>query len=311
LAKKNNGALELTNDAKRFFIEPTHPEISVARQCELLELPRSSYYKVVGNRESDENLHFMQLIDKMYTKYPFYGSRKMRDALRREGYTVNRKRVQRLMQKIGIQSIAPKPGTSKAHPDHKVYPYLLRNVKVLCADQVWSSDITYIPLRGGFAYLVAIIDWYSRFVLSWEVSTSMEKEFCISSLKSALRRFGRPDIFNTDQGAQFTSKAYTDILKDNDVLISMDGRGRALDNIFIERLWRSVKYEEVYTKEYQSCMDLVISLRNYFDMYNTERPHASLQGNTPAEVYFTCKAGEPLPHGTYDSLRSSGVGLTH
>jgi len=245
-------------------------------------------------RESDENLHLMELIDKTYTKYPFYGSRKMRDSLRRDGYAINRKRIQRLMRKMGIQSIAPKPGTSKAHPDHKVYPYLLRNLKVICVDQVWSSDITYIPLQGGFAYLVAVIDWYSRYVLSWEVSISMEKEFCISSLESALRRFGRPDIFNTDQGAQFTSKAYTDILKDNDILISMDGRGRALDNIFIERLWRSVKYEEVYTKEYHSCMDLVVSLRRYFQMYNTERPHASLNGATPAEVYFGCKTGQAI-----------------
>ena len=231
----------------------------------------------------------MQLIDEEYTKHPFYGSRKMRDALRRRGYTVNRKRIQRLMRTMGIQSIAPKPGTSKPHPEHKVYPYLLRNMRVLCPDQVWSSDITYVPLSGGFAYLVAVMDWFSRYVLAWELSVSMEKEFCIAALESALRRFGSPDIFNTDQGSQFTSKDFTDILKDNEVLISMDGRGRALDNVFIERLWRSVKYEEIYPKEHSSCGELVDSLRHYFEFYNTSRPHAALQGKTPAEVYSHCR----------------------
>ncbi len=233
----------------------------------------------------------MKIIDEEYTNHPFYGSRKMRDVLRRRGYRVNRKRIQRLMRKMGIQSIAPQPGTSTPHPEHKVYPYLLRNVYVLCPDQVWSSDITYIPLSGRFAYLVAVMDWFSRYVLSWEVSITMDKEFCLSALESALRRFGQPDIFNTDQGAQFTSKAYTDILKDNEVLISMDGRGRALDNVFIERLWRSVKYEEIYPKEYGSCVELIEGLREYFEFYNTSRPHASLRGKTPVEVYSGC-AGE-------------------
>ena len=230
----------------------------------------------------------MHKIDEEYTKYPFYGSRKMRDALRRQGYPVNRKRVQRLMRKMGIQSIAPQPRTSTPHPDHKVYPYLLKNVEILRPDQVWSADITYIPLKGRFAYLVAIMDWYSRYVLSWEVSINMDKEFCVSALESALRRFGRPDIFNTDQGAQFTSTAFTDILKDNGILISMDGRGRALDNVFIERLWRSVKYEDVYIKDYESCADLIEGLRDYFVFYNSNRPHASLKGRTPAEVYAGC-----------------------
>ncbi len=234
----------------------------------------------------------MKIIDEEYTKHPFYGSRKMRDALRRRGHRVNRKRIQRLMRMMGIQSIAPRPGTSRPHPEHKVYPYLLRNLEVRCPDQVWSSDITYIPLRGGFAYLVAVMDWFSRYVLSWEISVSMDKEFCLSVLESALRCFGRPDIFNTDQGAQFTSKAYTDILKDNEVLISMDGRGRALDNVFIERLWRSVKYEEIYPKEYDSCSDLVAGLRDYFIFYNSNRPHTSLGGRTPAEVYSGCAGGK-------------------
>ena len=234
----------------------------------------------------------MKIIDEEYTKHPFCGSRKMRDALRRRGHRVNRKRIQRLMRMMGIQSIAPWPGTSRPHPEHKVYPYLLRNLEVRCPDQVWSSDITYIPLRGGFAYLVAVIDWFSRYVLSWEISVSMDKEFCLSALESALRCFGRPDIFNTDQGAQFTSKAYTDILKDNEVLISMDGRGRALDNVFIERLWRSVKYEEIYPKEYDSRSDLVAGLRDYFIFYNSNRPHASLGGRTLAEVYSGCARGK-------------------
>lgn len=282
----------MSTASKRLYIEHSHPEISIARQCDLLELPRSSYYKnVASEQESEENLLFMKIIDEEYTKYPFYGSRKMRDVLRRRGYIVNRKRIQRLMRKMGIQSIAPQPGTSQPHPEHKIYPYLLRNLEVLCPDQVWSSDITYIPLRRGFAYLVAVIDWFSRYVLSWELSVSMDKEFCVSSLESALNNFGQPDIFNTDQGSQFTSKVYTDMLKDNEVLISMDGRGRALDNVFIERLWRSVKYEEIYPKEYCSCQDLVAGLRNYFEFYNTDRPHASLNGETPAEVYVGCRGG--------------------
>ncbi len=228
------------------------------------------------------------MIDAEYTRHPFYGSRKMRDVLRRRGYMVNRKRIQRLMRKMGIQSIAPQPGTSTPHPEHKVYPYLLKNLTIRCPDQVWSSDITYIPLISGFVYLVAVIDWFSRYVLAWEVSVSMDKEFCISALTSALRRYGRPDIFNTDQGAQFTSLSYTDILKNNEVLISMDGRGRALDNVFIERLWRSVKYEEIYPREYGSPAELIRSLRQYFDFYNNERPHAALGGNTPGEVYSGC-----------------------
>ncbi len=203
---------------------------------------------------------------------PFTEGRKMRDVLRRRGYLVNRKRVQRLMRKMGIQSIAPKPGTSKPHPEHKIYPYLLRNVDIRCPDHVWSSDITYVPISGGFVYLVAIIDWFSRYVLAWEVSVNLDKEFCISALASALRQYGQPDIFNTDQGAQFTSQAFTDILKENNVLISMDSRGRALDNVFIERLWRSVKYEEIYLHEYDSSVDLIKGLRKYFHFYNEERP---------------------------------------
>ena len=260
--------------------------MSITRQCELVGVSRSGYYRrTQGRRERPENILLMRIIDEEYTKYPFYGSRKMRDVLRRRGYPVNRKRVCRLMRKMGIQSIAPKPGTSKPHPEHKIYPYILRNLEVVCPDQVWASDITYLPVIGGFVYLVAVMDWFSRFVLSWEISITMEKEFCISALERALRRHGSPEIFNTDQGAQFTSKEFTDILKDNNVLISMDGRGRALDNVFIERLWRSVKYEEIYIREYTSVGDLTCSLKRYFDFYNHRRPHASLKGCTPGEVY--------------------------
>jgi len=190
---------------------------------------------------------------------------------------------------MGIASIAPKPSLSKPHPEHKIYPYLLRNLPIVCPDQVWSTDITYVPFPGGFVYLTAVIDWYSRYVLSWEVSVNMESEFCISALESALRRYGSPEIFNTDQGAQFTSIAFTDILKDADVHISMDGRGRALDNVFIERLWRSVKYEEIYPKEYNSVGELIQSLRVYFKFYNGYRPHASLNGKTPADIYAGCQ----------------------
>jgi putative transposase len=274
---------------ERACIDPDHASLSIQRQCDLIGLPRSSYYREQrAAAESAENLCFMRMIDEEYTRHPFFGARKMRDYLLRQGHKVNRKRVQRLMEKMGLQSIAPKPGTSKPHPEHRVYPYLLRNMEIICPDQVWCPDITYIPLTGGFVYLVAMMDWYSRYVLSWEVSVSMESNFCVSALESALRRHGRPDIFNTDQGSQFTSKDFTGVLKDAEVLISMDGKGRAMDNVFIERLWRSVKYEEVYLQEYDSVRELIRSLRAYFDFYNNERPHASLGSKTPAEVYREC-----------------------
>jgi putative transposase len=274
---------------KRSCIDPGHKSLSTVRQCELIELPRSSYYrKSFLSKEPDKNLTLMRLIDEEYTKHPFYGTRKMRDYLRRQGYKMNRKRVQRLMRKMGLQSIAPKPNTSAAHPDHKKYPYLLRNLEIICPDQVWCSDITYIPLPGGFVYLTAVMDWYSRFVLSWEISVTMDSSFCVSALESAFRRYGRPEIFNTDQGSQYTSNDFTSTVLDNDVLISMDGKGRFIDNIFIERLWRTVKYEEVYLKEYTCVEELIKSLKVYFDFYNNERPHAGLEGRTPAETYWEC-----------------------
>lgn len=268
-------------------IEADHPQLSIQRQCDLIGLPRSSYYREShGGQESTENLEIMRLIDEEYTEHPFYGSRQMRNYLRRKGYKINRKRVQRLMRKMGLQSVAPKPNTSKSHPEHKVYPYLLRGIDVLYANHVWCSDLTYIRLTGGFVYLTAVMDWHSRYILSWEISVFMDSDFCVSALERALRCHGTPDIFNTDQGSQYTSSDFTGILKDHDIKISMDGKGRAMDNIFIERLWRSVKYEEIYLKEYRSVDELRKALKKYFHFYNYHRPHQSFDGQTPAEVYF-------------------------
>ena len=272
---------------KKELIKPDHPKLSVKRQCELIGLPCSSYYrKTINGQESAENLEIMRLIDEEYTKHPFYGTRKMRLFLQRQGYNVNRKRLQRLMRKMGLQSIAPKPNTSKPAPEHKVYPYLLGGMDITQPNQVWCTDITYIRMAGGFVYLTAIMDWHSRYVLSWEVSVSMDSEFCVSALERSLRNYGNPAIFNSDQGAQFTSREFTGVLKEHGISISMDGKGRAMDNIFIERLWRSVKYEEVYLKEYSSVKELRNELKKYFYFYNHERPHQSFDGQTPAEVYF-------------------------
>lgn len=272
---------------KRGCIKPEHSELSISRQCELIALPRTSYYRQPGAvGESAENLELMRLIDEEYMRHPFYGSRKMRNYLRRQGYKVNRKRVQRLMRKMGIQSIAPKPNTSSPRKEHLVYPYLLGGIDIKEPNQAWCSDITYIRLTGGFVYLTAVMDWHSRYVLSWEVSVTMDEAFCVNALNSAIRRHGVPDIFNTDQGAQYTGKAFTGVLKEHSIKISMDGKGRAMDNIFIERLWRSVKYEEIYTKEYSSVTELIRALKEYFDFYNYERTHQSLNNLTPAEVHW-------------------------
>ena len=268
------------------MIERSHGQISVKRQCELLGLSRSSLYLRPAGGDREENQALMRWIDELYTAHPFFGSRQMRDSLRLKGWRVNRKRVQRLMRRMGLVSVAPKPGTSKAAPGHRIYPYLLRNLAVVRANQVWCADITYIRLGKGFMYLVAVMDWYSRKVLSWDLSSSLEESSCCSALERAFRLFGKPEIFNTDQGSQFTGAAFTGLLKDQKVQISMDGKGRAMDNIFVERLWRSLKYEEVYLKEYASAEDLRRSLKAYFEFYNLERPHQSHQGRTPAEVHF-------------------------
>ena len=270
---------------KRDMIDTGHNVLPIFRQCELLDLPRSSYYREPPRGETPENLKLMRLIDEEYTRHPFSGARQLKRYLKRQGYKVNRKRVQLLMRLMGIQSVAPKPNTSKPSKEHKIYPYLLGGLDINRSNQTWCSDITYIRMPGGFVYLVAVMDWYSRKVLSWEVSVTMDDSFCVSVLEQAIRRYGRPEIFNTDQGSQFTGKAFTNVLKDNNIKISMDGKGRAVDNIMIERLWRTVKYEEIYLKDYSSVLDLIRSLKIYFDFYNTERSHSSLSDRTPAEAY--------------------------
>lgn len=267
-------------------------EVPLARQCALTGVSRSTLYARQKPREVNESdLLLGQLIDEEYTKHPFYGSRRMAVSLRKAGHNVNRKRAQRLMRVLGLVGMAPGPNTSWPHPVHKVYPYLLRGVPVVRPNQVWSTDITYIRLARGFAYLVAIIDWYSRRVLSWRISNSMEAAFCVDCLEEALRVHGKPEIFNSDQGSQFTSDAFTGVLKRNDIDISMDGRGRAFDNIFVERLWRNVKYEDVYLKGYGTIVELTVGLAKYFAFYNGERPHQSLGNITPDIVYRTAIGG--------------------
>jgi len=268
-------------------VDGENPKLSVSRQCELLRLPRSSYYRPRFTCfESTENLDIMRRIDEEFLRHPFYGSRKMRDYLNREGFHVNRKRVQRLMRLMGLESVAPKPNTSKRRKEHKVYPYLLRSLSITVPDQVWCSDITYIRMPHGFVYLTAIMDWASRYVLSWEISVTMNDDFCVNALKSALRRHQAPGIFNTDQGSQYTGNAFTGALKEHGVTISMDGKGRCMDNIFIERLWRSVKYEKIFLEEFETVPKLLAGLKEYFEFYNFERPHQSFSGKTPAEIYW-------------------------
>jgi putative transposase len=240
---------------------------------------------------AESELILLKLLDEEYTRHPFYGSRRMRRYLQDAGYSVNRKRVQRLMQQLGLVGMAPGPHTSKPHPQHKLYPYLLRGVGIIRPNQVWSTDITYIRLSRGFVYLVAIIDWYSRQVLSWRLSNTMDAGFCVDCLEDAITNYGVPEIFNSDQGSQFTSERFTGVLIENGITISMDGRGRALDNIFVERLWRTVKYEDVYLKKYDGMQDLLIGLTQYFLFYNEARWHQSLNYKTPNEVYQTAIGG--------------------
>lgn len=270
----------------------TAATLAQARQCRLAGVSRASVYRKRQPRKlRDLDLTLCSLIDQEYTAHPFYGSRRMVVHLARCGHIVNRKRVQRLMRSMGLAGMAPSPNTSKRHPEHKVYPYLLRGLPITRPNQVWSSDITYIRLNGGFAYLVAVIDWYSRAVLSWRISNSMEATFCVDALEEAMRLHGKPDIFNSDQGSQFTSDAFTGALKAKEIAISMDGRGRALDNIFVERLWRSVKYEDIYLNGYQDMGELYLGLAKYFGFYNTERPHQGLGNQTPNAVYASGSGG--------------------
>lgn len=266
------------------MIEHDHPALSVRRQCELVGLSRSTLYSPVAS-ESALNLQLMRLIDEQYLKTPFYGWPRMTAHLRRGGYVVNHKRVQRLMRQMGLQAIYPKPRTSHRAKTHPIYPYLLRQLTVERSNQVWSADITYLPLRRGFMYLVAVIDWFSRYVLTWRLSNTLDGLFCLQALHEALHQ-GQPDIFNTDQGVQFTARAFTATVEQAGVRVSMDGRGRALDNIFIERLWRTVKYEDIYLHDYDSVAALEQGLQAYFTFYNEQRPHQSLAYQTPAEVHY-------------------------
>jgi putative transposase len=276
--------LDYSTEQKRLLVEPSHGEISVRRQCDLLGVNRSGlYYQPVG--ESEENLRLMRLIDEEYTRHPFYGSRRMTVWLGEQGHEVNRKRVSRLMEVMGIEALYPKARLSRPGEGHKIYPYLLKGVEVTRVNQVWSTDITYIRMAEGFVYLVAIMDWFSRFVLSWALSVTMELDFCVEALKRALGR-GRPEIFNSDQGSQFTSEKFTGQLETRGIAISMDGRGRCFDNIFIERLWRSLKYEEIYLRDYGLVPEARAAIGNWFRFYNQQRPHQSLGYRTPAKLYL-------------------------
>ena len=271
-------------EVKRGWLETEHPVLSLRQQCQLLGINRSSlYYEPVEVEET--TLKLMNSIDEQYTKTPFYGSRKILRYLRELGYCVNRKHVQRLMRKMGLYGICPGPNTSKRLREHRIWPYLLKDVQIIRPNQVWSTDITYIRLAKGFLYLVAVLDWYSRYVLAWRLSNSLETSFCLEALDEALT-VGQPEIFNTDQGCQFTSEDFTGRLLSRSIQISMDSRGRALDNIFVERLWRSVKYEDVYLKGYQTVAETQSGLKQYFGFYNSQRYHQSLGYRTPAVVHF-------------------------
>jgi len=269
---------------RKTLVELDHPSIPISRQCTLLGLARSSFY-YEPQTETEQNLKLMGMLDRQFTATPFYGVRRMTAWLATQGEVVNPKRVRRLMRKMGLEAIYPKPNLSKPQDNIRKYPYLLREEKIIAPNQVWSTDITYIQLPKGFVYLTAVIDWHSRYVLSWELSNTMDTSFCLSALEKALAQ-NTPKIFNTDQGSQFTSLAFTGRLEEQGIAVSQDGRGRALDNIFVERLWRSVKYEEVYLKGYTSVQQALIELEKYFHFYNNERLHQSLDYQTPATVHF-------------------------
>jgi putative transposase len=266
------------------MIDRNH-DLPVTRQCRILELARSTAY-YTPQPTSPEDLALMRRIDELHLEYPFAGARMLRDMLRREDHRIGRKHVGTLMKKMGIEALYRKPNLSRRHSAHPIYPYLLRNLVIDRPNRVWATDITYIPMRRGFVYLVAILDWYSRRVLSWRVSNTMTTDFCLDAVREAIARHGRPEIFNTDQGSQFTSSEFTGLLKEHDIQISMDGKGCWRDNVFVERLWKSVKYEEVYLKAYDSVSAAKTSLGTYLNFYNTRRPHQSLDGNTPDEIYF-------------------------
>ena len=280
------------------MVEPAHQRLSISTQCRLLSISRSSYY-YAPVPETEDTLALMRVIDAAFLDMPWYGSRQMVRHLRRIGHDVGRRRVRRLMAKMGLSPIYQRPRTSDPHPSHRIYPYLLRKLVVERPNHVWCADITYIPMRRGFLYLVAIMDWATRKVLAWKLSNTMDAGFCVDALKEALARFGRPEIFNTDQGSQFTSFDFTAVLRDAEIRISMDGRGRWMDNVFIERLWRSLKYECVYLNAFETGSELRTGLGRWITYYNTQRPHSGLAGKTPAEAYGRIDAssyGGHAPH---------------
>jgi putative transposase len=268
------------------MIEPGHPGLSLSRQCRLVAISRSSLY-YQPRPASEETLALMRRIDEIFLACPFFGSRQIMRQLRRDGQQVGRHRVRRLMQQMGLQAIYQAPKTSEPHPEHRIYPYLLRDLEISRPNQVWCSDITYIPVSRGFLYLVAVMDWHSRKVLAWRLSNTMHADFCVEALEEALERFGKPVIFNTDQGSQFTSSDFTSVLQKHEIRISMDGRGRWLDNVFIERVWRSLKYEAIYLHEIADGFAARRLIGQWLAFYNGERPHSALAGRTPAETYET------------------------
>ncbi len=280
----------MSRGERKAMIRRAHPGLCLSRRCRLLSISRSSFY-YAPKGESPENLALMRRIDELFLKYPFYGSRQMARRLRREGVRAGRHRVRRLMRLMGLAAIYQAPRTSAPHPAHRIYPYLLTGLAIEAPNQVWCADITYIPVQRGFLYLVAIMDWATRRVLAWRLSNTMDAGFCVEALNEALARYGSPEIFNTDQGSQFTSRDFTGVLSDAGIRISMDGRGRCMDNIFIERLWRSLKYEAVYLHELTDGFKAERIIGEWIDFYNTERPHSALDGRTPAEAYG---AGRPV-----------------
>ena len=266
------------------MIDPGYKRLSIVRQCALVSISRASFYRPPAS-ESPENLVLMRLIDEAFLEMPWYGARQMARHLRRLGWCVGRHRVRRLMRKIGLSAIYQAPKTSEPHPQHRIYPYLLRHMTIERPNQVWCADVTYIPMRRGFLYLVAVMDWASRKVLSWRLSNTMETDFCVAALEEAIARYGKPDIFNTDQGSQFTSFAFTNTLRDAGIRISMDGRGRWMDNVFIERLWRSLKYECVFLNAFETGSEARAGIGRWIDYYNADRPHTAFDGRTPDEAY--------------------------
>lgn len=284
----------MSRERRKELVEPEHSGLSITKQCDLLQISRSSwYYEATG--ENELNLELMRLLDAQFLETPYYGARQMARCLRRKGYWVNRKRVRRLMQKMGLMAIYQKPNTSKPHPEHTIYPYLLRGIAIQEPNQVWCADVTYLPMKKGFLYLVAVMDWYSRRVLSWRLSTTLDAEFCVEALQEALAKYGKPTIFNTDQGSQFTSLSFTQELKDAGVQISMDSKGRWMDNIMIERLWRSLKYECIYLHAFETGSEVRKGIDKWMRQYNEERPHSSLDDLTPDEAYWKLpRAGSPV-----------------